>query len=80
MVCVLLVYVVPFKHFNGTCGWFEEHVTICISHFDPKFKFVSAFLHHTNSRLDDSFFSKFSKKNLFIGSDFYMLIETFNKI
>jgi hypothetical protein len=41
MVCVLLVYVVPFKYFNGTCGLFGEHETVCVSHFDPKFKLVS---------------------------------------
>jgi hypothetical protein len=56
MVCVLLVYVVSFKHFNGTCGLFGEHETICVSHFDPKFKLVSVFLLQTNSRLDYSFF------------------------
>jgi hypothetical protein len=36
------VYVVPFiKHFNGTRGLFKEHQTVRVSHFDPKFKFVS---------------------------------------
>jgi hypothetical protein len=36
------VYVIPFiKHCNGTRGgFFKEHQTIHVSHFDPKFKFV----------------------------------------
>jgi hypothetical protein len=58
MVCVLLVYVVAFKHFNGTCGLFEEHETVCVSHFDPNLNLYQIFLLHTNSRFDDSFFFK----------------------
>jgi hypothetical protein len=42
MVCVHLVYAVLFiKHFNGTCGLFEEHQAVRVSHFDPEFNFVS---------------------------------------
>jgi hypothetical protein len=53
------VYVVSFKHFNGTCS-----ETVCVSHFDRKFKFVSVFHLHTNSKLDDSFFfQNFLKKS-----------------
>jgi hypothetical protein len=42
MVFVLLVYVVSFKYSNETRGLFEEHQTVRVSHFDPKFKFESS--------------------------------------